>query len=134
MANFTLQIVDHSPPFLAVDLNHPMTVVPGMFDETNPEVVDVVPTDGADIQRTTSISFAIEDDTKIRQAFIFAYFASGQRDVVYDTHEFSPAYTKSTINKVSDRRWEVVVRKLGGWVTSPSIKVNGIDIGGNVTS
>lgn len=112
---------------------------PGI-DTVPPTVENFSPAPGSTISRTQPISFTVADtdnDPALPSAFaliaILVYFpASGAYEVAHDGYAFAPGYSASTLTVISISNRTVVLRRQGGWPSSPTIRVRVVDRGGNI--
>lgn len=95
-----------------------------------PVVGNMIPASGTPIYPTTPIQFDVTDDSGLFTAIIvMVSFPDGAYEVVHDSAQFAPRYRSSTVVPIVDG-FQFVCRRNGGWPSSPTIKVVGVDAAG----
>jgi hypothetical protein len=103
-------------------------------DESAPVVTDVSPAEGAAIARTAAVAFTVTDDIGLRRIVLVAKFSQGW-EAVYDGGEFSPEYTRSSVQTLlSGRSYRFTLRRDAGWPEPPTITALAFDTSGNETA
>ena len=95
-----------------------------------PVVGNLTPAVGTPIYPTTALQFDVTDDSGLFTAVIvMASFSDGSYEVVYDSAQFATKYLTSAVASIAGG-FRFVVRRTGGWVSAPTIKVVSVDTAG----
>lgn len=116
----------HFHPQPGTDL--PETVVSG--STTPPTVIDILPTPGSSISRTTPCQFSVRDvdGNVITLCPIWVSYPDGSGEPVYNGTSFYPPFASSTVDiEEAGSRLDFVVTRTGGWLGSPSFLVRAVD-------
>lgn len=116
------------PPLLPVSLaNIDLLVAAGDVD---PPDVSVAPAAGSSIGSTQALAVTVTDDAALRRVVILAEYASRPEEVVFNGVGFGRLFAGSTTSPTTGGT-VYTVRRLGGWPTSPTLRVLAIDTSGN---
>jgi hypothetical protein len=96
---------------------------------TPPVVSNILPANGTPIYATTPLQFDITDTDVFTAVIVMVSFADGTYEVVYDSSVFATGYASSTFSEITDG-FRFVLRRRGGWPSSPTLKVIGVDAAG----
>jgi hypothetical protein len=127
-------------PTIVIDIITTDDVAPIVFPVTGaaidtepPEVVGISPAPGSVLGQYDDVVFDVVDDREVRNVLICVDISGKWETVYFGANDgFAPAYAASEVNPIAGG-FSFVVRRAGGWVSVPSFKVLGFDIGGNQT-
>lgn len=94
-----------------------------------PVVSNFLPLVGEPIYATTPLQFDITDVDNFTTVVVMVSFADGTYEVAYDSAVFASMYTSSTFSAITNG-YRFVLHRRGGWSSSPTIKVVGVDTTG----
>ena len=134
MADFNAQqIVSSSDLDPSESLPDPI-VTQTLFDlgsggGSQPVIDNFTPAVGTPIDRDTTISFDVTDDTGLLRAEIFVTLG-GQTFVVHDGEKFRGDFTNYSTRTAIVGGFRYNVRPNGGWTKAPTFEVHAVDISG----
>lgn len=109
-----------------------IALAPLQTDETSPTISGYSPAAGSTITRDQAIQFDVTDETGLASALVMATLGDGQPEVVHDGTQFRGRYASLSTRSSISGGYRFVVRRTGGWTSSPTIQVVPVDTGGNV--
>lgn len=120
-----------------LDRDRPGSYVPefNARDEVAPIISNLSPAALSEVQTLTPISFDLTDEGLAGTAFeiVWVEYANGTTEVIFDGTAFSTGFSTSTRDAITGGH-SYVIRRIGGWSQSFSLKWAAVDFGGNVSA
>jgi hypothetical protein len=99
--------------------------------EANPQVLNISPVPGTEIETTEAVSFRTYDSTGLLVEFIYAE-VRGVKEVVWQGDNFSVGYAHSTRDIIdAGRSYDYVIRRDPAWSSPPVFSVKLVDLDTN---
>lgn len=92
---------------------------------TIPQITDFSPAVGAQITADTILTFDVSNvDSVFRRIIIHALLPqSGIMEIVYDSDGWGTYYGTSSKVEITDRHFRFGIRRTGGWISPPTLKI-----------
>ena len=102
-------------------------------DTTPPVIANMTPTPGTLLQPTDPISFDVTDNTGLfRRVMVAVFFPStGITELVHDGDGFLGFFATSSSRALIAGGFRFTLLRVGGWLSSPTVRVFPIDRSGN---
>lgn len=97
---------------------------------TAPTVANITPSPGSPLSSTAEISLEVLDTEGFGRVRVFAEYASGDYDVVYDGSKFAYKYANGSYREVISGGYRFHIRPNTGWVAVPTLYVDATDSNG----
>lgn len=117
----------------AVNLGPEPLPPPPAPDTTLPEIANFLPPAGTGIANDQAIQFDVTDESGVAAVVLLASFPDGSVEVVHDNIGFRGKYIGGVNTRASIANgYRFTVRRLGGWIASPTFEVLSVDTSGNI--
>lgn len=100
-------------------------------DSTVPTVSNISPVAGTAVPRNQAFQFDVTDETGFAVVAVYASFANGDCDVVYDGGRYRGRYSDSDVFPITDG-YRFTVTRRGGWPGSPTLEFQVVDSSANM--